>query len=78
MNKGEKGIDHQEALRLLPVVGARMRKIPTILGYGSTEERRPIWCEVVYVNRDHLWYRVRFHGGTYECYKVPEIWKEHA
>lgn len=61
----------KEALRRrLPPIGHRMRRRPT----GKNDETTaPMWCEVVYVNYEHLFYRVRFVGGTHECYKVPEV-----
>lgn len=60
-----------ELMKKLPKVGDRRLEPMTIL-----RERRadvpPEPCVVVYVNQDHLWYRVRFlNAGWHECYKLP-------
>lgn len=64
-----------EAERLLPKVGAKLKRIPTIVctnGWTPKDDAQD--CEVVEVNRAHLWYRVRFNElGFTECYKVPEV-----
>ena len=64
----------KEAVRaLLPNVGDELIEKPHLhksLGIGNP---RPQKCVVVYVNREHLWYKVRFNNGTYECYKAPSI-----
>lgn len=67
-------MDKQDARRLLPRVGDILRKAPTIVHLrGLSQEAKVQECEVVEVNRAHLWYRVRFHEfGIHECYKVPE------
>lgn len=62
-----------EAERLLPKVGDKLRKAPTIVHLrGLSQEAKVQECEVVEVNREHLWYRVKFENGFTECYKVPE------
>ena len=63
----------KDAQNLLPKVGDKLRKAPTIVhlrGLIQTAEVQE--CEVVEVHRDHLWYRVKFKNGFTECYKVPE------
>lgn len=63
----------EDARKLLPKVGDRLRKQPVSLK-DSQERVEPAWCEVVYVNRAHLWYIVQFQqkGNRFrEGYKVP-------
>jgi hypothetical protein len=63
-----------EAERLLPKVGDKMRKKPTLIHpRGLIQEAKTQDCEVVEVNRKGLRYRVRFENGAHECYKVPEL-----
>lgn len=63
----------KDVQNMLPKVGDKMRKKPTLLRAGGQAEERPAQdCVVVEVNREHLWYRVRFESGAHECYKVPE------
>ena len=66
-------LDKDDLRRQLPPVGFRMRKRP-YAGHENAEQALPLaWCQVVYVNYRHLFYRVRFMGsGICECYKVPE------
>lgn len=61
-----------EVRSLLPNVGDVRMEIPVTTGkYGI--EVQPMECQVVEVNRDHMWYRVRFKdSGTTECYKLPK------
>lgn len=66
----------QRELRdILPQVGDRLRKIPT-LKKAKDEKPVPLPCRVIYVNTAHLWYTVQFTtvlGHTFrEAYKVPE------
>jgi len=62
-----------EAARLLPKVGDKLRKAPTIVHLrGLSQEGKVQDCEVVEVNTRGLWYRVKFENGFTECYKVPE------
>lgn len=66
-------MEKYEVARLLPKVGDKFRKAPTIVYLrGMTHNATVQECEVVEVNRAHLWYRVRFANGFTECYKVPE------
>ena len=66
-------MERYEAERLLPKIGDKLRKAPTIVHpNGLSQEARVQECEVVEVNRAHLWYRVKFKNGFTECYKVPE------
>lgn len=67
-------MERYEAERLLPKVGDKLRKAPTIVHLrGLSQEGKVQECEVVEVNRAHLWYRVKFkESGFTECYKVPE------
>lgn len=62
----------REARNLLPQVGDLL--IKTRISYnangGYTYKRGS--CVVDYVNRRHLWYRVRFQDGRTQCFKVPE------
>lgn len=61
-----------EVRSLLPNVGDVRMEIPVTTGkYGI--EVQPMECQVVEVNRDHMWYRVRFtDSGLTECYKLPK------
>ena len=64
----------EEAQAMLPQVGARLWKVPTLhKSLGMTESGlRP--CVVTYVNREHLWFEVLFEDYGYaESYKVPEL-----
>lgn len=63
-------ISIQAARCLLPEVGDQLKKVPT--GDPSWGGAKPLPCEVIYVNRAHLWYMVRFESGRRESYKVPE------
>lgn len=67
-------MERHEVAHLLPKVGAKLKKAPTIVHpNGLSQEARELECEVVEVNRSHLWYRVKFKESGYtECYKVPE------
>ena len=58
---------------LLPKVGDSLMKIPTMNKERGLKDPPPLPCKVEYVNRDHLWYQVRFNNGYTECYKVPEL-----
>lgn len=61
------------AAELLPRVGDKLKKTPTVLaerGEVVGEDKQE--CEVIEVNRRGLWYRVRFKSGATECYRVPE------
>ena len=64
----------QDAQNLLPKVGDKMRKAPTLVGStGLTHTAEVQECEVVEVNPRGLWYRVQFENGGTECYKVPKL-----
>ncbi len=54
------GLSLDDARARLPQVGDVLDREPTILGYGSMEERALRKCVVTYVNREHLWYEVEF------------------
>ena len=61
-----------DARKLLPQVGELRREIPvTEKETEGRKIRQARDCEVVYVNRAHLWYMVQFYNGTRECYKIP-------
>ncbi len=54
--------------RQIPPIGKRLRK--RITGKEDGADRGPQWGEVIYVNHEHLFYRVRFSGsGLTESYK---------
>lgn len=64
----------EEVRTMLPKVGDRMRKVPT-MPKEQMESPGPMWCQVIYVNVPHLWYTVQFQekGCRFrESYKVPE------
>ena len=67
------GMDREGYKALLPKVGEILTRKPHLHKSLGIESPTPKTCVVVYVNADHLWYRVRFDNGTYECYKVPHI-----
>ena len=55
--------------RQIPPIGKRLRK--RITGKSDQDDRGPQWGEVIYVNYEHLFYRVRFSGcGITESYKA--------
>ena len=55
----------------LPDVGDKRMERRTLEGKLQVGEPEP--CVVVEVNREHLWYRVRFTAtGFHECYKLPQ------
>ena len=68
-------MERYKAEHLLPKVGDKLRKAPTIVHLrGLCQEGKVQECEVVEVNRAHLWYRVKFkESGFTECYKVPAL-----
>ena len=50
-----------------------MKRVPEFMRYDDHAKPEPMACQVVYVNRAHLWYSVRFQaGGFRESYKLPE------
>lgn len=67
----------KDARTLLPKVGDKRMEVPTVWkSSGCTEQANipPQPCTVVEVNREHLWYRVRFEdSGWHECFKVPRL-----
>lgn len=65
-------ISLEEARELLPEVGDRLERAPTLSKMHYRWQQAPRPCTVVEVNRKHLWYRVVFDNGLTECYKVPE------
>jgi hypothetical protein len=61
--------------KMLPKVGDKRREMPTIdeaNSWAGTYTKKPARCTVIYVNTEHLWYRVRFENGLTECYKMPK------
>lgn len=60
---------------MLPHVGQRLLRKPTIHVRDIKEQVKNVPCTVTYVNRDHLWYEVEFDmqpGKKFrECYKLP-------
>lgn len=65
-------ISKEEAQAMLPQVGDELILAPTLhKGLGRTLAM-PRQCVVEYVNREHLWYMVRFDLGFSECFHVPE------
>ena len=67
------GMDKEALRALLPNVGDVLIRKPHLHKSLGIETPTPRPCVVEYVNRENLWYRVRFDNGTYECYKVPHI-----
>lgn len=65
-------MDKEGYKALLPNVGGELIRKPHMRTVLLAERPKPQRCVVVYVNPEHLWYRVRFDSGIYECYKVPE------
>lgn len=65
-------ISKEDAQAMLPQVGDRLILAPTLhKGLGNTVAM-PRPCVVEYVNREHLWFKVRFDLGFTECFRVPE------
>ena len=69
-------IDIQEARRLLPPVGAILRRVPGWQKAEKDDDNKnihiPLECQVVEVHPGHLWYRVRYENGIHECFKAVE------
>lgn len=69
------GLTKDEVRALLPKVGDELIKTPTV--YNTTiglERPRPQVCIVDYVNREHMWYRVRFvETGMCESYGAYDM-----
>ena len=61
-----------EARKLLPNVGDRLIRIKRSHNTQGGYTYQKASGVVDYVNRRHLWYRVRFKDGLTQCYKVPE------
>lgn len=62
----------EQARAQLPKVGDVRVETPTIdQTSGIHIAKKPMKGVVVYVNREKLWYTVRFENGTRESYKVP-------
>ena len=60
-----------EARARLPKVGDRMRLHPETLGDGQMVFHGKLWCEVIYVNQEHLYFTVLFNGiNMRESYKA--------
>lgn len=63
----------QEAQSRLPKVGDRMRLRPETPGDSQAAFHGKLWCEVVYVNMEHLYFTVLFNGiNMRESYKAIE------
>lgn len=63
----------KEARAMLPKVGDKLMRVPTLHDSPGFGQPAPRACTVIQVNEAHLWYRVRFANGLEECYKVPEL-----
>lgn len=62
-----------EIRNMLPNVGDTRMEIPTETGREGLPAE-PMECQVIEVNPDHMWYRVRFKDtGFTECYKLPKV-----
>lgn len=62
----------KEALQaMLPKVGDRLIRRPTMNNSLSFSVAPPLPCVVVYVNAERLWYLVQFERGYRQAYKVP-------
>lgn len=58
----------------LPKVGDRITRVMSRGNLGQAESFITEPCEVVYVNRTHNWYEVRFlNSGLRECYSCPDF-----
>ena len=66
-------ISIKRARKMLPKVGDKMARVPTLYKSPGMTDLPLLPCVVDYVNVEHLWYRVRFESGLRECYKVPEL-----
>lgn len=66
-------LDKEAVRALLPSVGDELLCTPAITDYTGRDAPVPTPCVVVYVNSEHLWYRVRYDNGKYECFKLPEL-----
>ena len=56
----------------LPKLGEKRMESPTVdETSGINTPKKPRACVVVYVNRKHCWYTVKFEDGTRESYRVP-------
>jgi hypothetical protein len=64
-----------DAEALLPAVGTKMRRIPSMLqSEGSNKKGSPQRCTVKAVSRPGLWFRVFYEDlGFSECIKVPDV-----
>lgn len=70
-------ISVEEARSMLPKVGDRLLRVPTLHKSLSMTRAKPHLCTVTHVNRERLWYSVRFDRYGYtESYKVPELERE--
>lgn len=63
----------EELKAMLPKVGDVLMRKQTIGCTSADGPTKPRSCKVVYVNEEHLYYRVQFRNGCYECFKVPDI-----
>lgn len=61
-----------EAREMLPQVGDILIRTRTSYNANGGYTHRRSSCVVDYVNRKHLWYRVKFPDGRTQRYKVPE------
>lgn len=69
-------MEQYEVLGLLPNVGDKLMRKPTIINPAGavTAASEDEYCEVIEVNANRLWFRVRFKKtGFVECYKVPRL-----
>lgn len=66
----------EELRAQLPEVGDRLIRVPTLHKSLSNTAAKPAPCTVTYVNKERLWYTVRFDTGFTQSYKVPEMDRE--
>lgn len=64
----------EDCQAMLPQVGERLTRVPTLHKSLGTCTAAPQPCVVEYVNTPHRWYMVRFEKtGLRECYKLPRV-----
>lgn len=67
------GYSTEQIQRMLPKVGDELFLLPAHHSDGD-EPGRLVGarrCRVIYVNKKHLFYRVRFASGITQSYKLP-------
>ena len=63
----------EELKAMLPKVGDVLMRRQTLGSTSNCEPSELKSCKVVYVNEEHLYYRVQFQNGCHECFKVPDM-----